>query len=217
MSQTTTGSTSRVWTFTLVLDGVSELTDAVTDALYQAGCDDALVGSRDGVAFLDFDREADSFQDAVLSAIASVESSSIGVRVIRIEPDELVTMAEIARRTQRSRESIRQLASGQRGPGGFPPPIANISQKSPIWRWYEVRHWIELMEKQTPQDLEVEDEESVDGLIAIINATLEVRRHVLLKDKAVALFHTFLNPQLPEPKPRKTRVKNSSTAERDPG
>ena len=92
---------SRVWSFTLVLDGVSELTDEMMDALYETGCDDALVGSRDGVSFLDFDREAGSFEEAVMSAMQSVQSANIKARVIRIEPDELVTMAEIARRTKR--------------------------------------------------------------------------------------------------------------------
>src|SRR5437762_1349528 len=106
MARTATEPKKRVWTFTIILDGVPELTDEVADALYEAGCDDALVGSRDGVVFLDFDREANSFQDAVVSAMTAVESAGIGARVIRIEPDELVTMAEIARRTRRSRESI---------------------------------------------------------------------------------------------------------------
>ncbi len=169
--------------------------------------------------FLDFDREADSFQDAVVSAIAGVESSSIGARVIRIEPDELVTMAEIARRTQRSRESIRQLVTGQRGPGNFPPPIANISQKSPIWRWYEVRRWMALMERAAASDQEDEEaeDESAEALTAIINATLEVRRHVPCKDKALLLFQTFLAPLAAEPKPRKKRAKKSSTRSLDPG
>jgi hypothetical protein len=75
------------WSFTLVLSGVRALTDEVTDALFQAGCDDALVGMRDGAIYLDFDREAASFRDAVLSAIADVEKAGLGARVIRVEPE----------------------------------------------------------------------------------------------------------------------------------
>jgi hypothetical protein len=75
--------------FTLTLSGVPELTRDVLDAFYEAGCDDALIGIRDGVAYADFCREADSRQDAVLSAIRDVEMA--GVKVLRVEPDELTT------------------------------------------------------------------------------------------------------------------------------
>lgn len=211
MPKSAAGPRNRVWTLTLILDGVPELTDEATDALYEAGCDDALAGSRNGVVFLDFDREAGSFQDAALSAIASAESAGIGAKVIRIEPDELVTMAEIARRTQRSRESIRQLARGQRGPGSFPPPVANLSQKSPIWRWVEVRRWIELMEGRAAQD-EGDDGESTDSLIAVINAALEVRRQIPVKDKALSILRIFLEPPTRQSKPRK----KSSAARGEP-
>ena len=42
--------------------------------MFDAGCDDALVGSSEGAQFLDFDREAGSIEKAVLSAVADVES-----------------------------------------------------------------------------------------------------------------------------------------------
>lgn len=69
-----------LWTFTLVLDGVTELTRQIEDALYEAGCTDALLGSCNGVVFLDFDREAKCLEDAVLSAIAAVEAAGIGAQ-----------------------------------------------------------------------------------------------------------------------------------------
>jgi len=49
--------------------------------------------------------------------------------VVRVEPDDLVSAAEIARRVGRSRESIRQLGGGLRGPGGFPAPLARIKDR----------------------------------------------------------------------------------------
>ena len=42
--------------FTLILDGISELTPEIFDALFEAGCDDATMSSRDGVVSLDFGR-----------------------------------------------------------------------------------------------------------------------------------------------------------------
>ena len=72
--------------FTLVLSGVRELTREVLDALYEAGCDDALIGMRDGVAYADFCREADSFPRAVASATRSVEAAGVGAKVEHVEP-----------------------------------------------------------------------------------------------------------------------------------
>jgi hypothetical protein len=58
--------------FTLVFHG--DLDDAVMDALFEAGCDDATMGGLDGVGYADFVREAPSFDDALRSAIEQVES-----------------------------------------------------------------------------------------------------------------------------------------------
>ncbi len=59
--------------FLLIVEGADLHTDAVADALFEAGCDDALLGSRDGVQYLGFDREAESLSQAVRSALADVE------------------------------------------------------------------------------------------------------------------------------------------------
>lgn len=62
------------FTFTLTVEGRDLQAGEVVDALFDAGCDDALVGSSEGDQFLDFDREAGSLGEAVLSAVADVES-----------------------------------------------------------------------------------------------------------------------------------------------
>jgi predicted DNA-binding transcriptional regulator AlpA len=168
----------RSYNFTLILSGVREIEAEVEDALFDAGCDDALLGSRDGVVFLDFEREAPSAREAVLSAIADVGKAGIGARVARVEPDELVTMAEIARRTNRSRENIRQLAAGLRGPGDFPPPVANLKQKSPIWRWADVEAWLLQREEAGESSPRLPAPSDLGAGVAAINAGLEMLRHV---------------------------------------
>ncbi|MCI0457276.1 MAG: hypothetical protein L0Z62_09885 [Gemmataceae bacterium] len=163
---------SQTYDFTLVLSGVPELTDELTDALFEAGCDDATVGQREGVVFLDFSREARSAREAILSAVAAVEGAGVGARVAHVEPDDLVTMAEIARRAGRSRENVHQLVTGERGPGGFPPPVANLTKRSPVWRWTEVARW--LAEKEGAAGAA----EDGGAAVAAVNAALELRRHV---------------------------------------
>jgi hypothetical protein len=148
-------------TFTLIIDG-----DPDHDALYEAGCDDATFGEIDGVGFADFAREASSLADAVLSAIGDVESVE-GLSVRRVEPEDLVTASEIAKRLGRTRESVRLLIAGRRGAGNFPAPSSHLRARSPLWRWSDVAAWAERL---TPQ------QEHEARLLAAINAALELRK-----------------------------------------
>ena len=154
--------------FTLILDG-DLARDDVLDALFEAGCDDATFGQVDGVGYADFIREAPSFGDAVRSALEQVESVP-PVRVARVEPDDLVTMSEIAERLGRSRESVRLLVSGGRGPGGFPPPVSHLKARSRLWRWSKVAAWAKLHDQ--PVD------PHAAAAIAAINAALTLREAV---------------------------------------
>jgi hypothetical protein len=74
--------------FTLVLDGLSEWSDEILDALFEAGCGDALPVERDGLIYLDFDREAANPREAIATARAEIARANIGARVIRVEPEE---------------------------------------------------------------------------------------------------------------------------------
>jgi len=76
-----------VHSFTLVNEGVSLSSpdSAAADALYEAGCDDALLVSHGVEQQIIFDRDADTFAAAVASAINAVETAVVGARVIRVE------------------------------------------------------------------------------------------------------------------------------------
>lgn len=79
--------------FTLIVDGADLQDNAVIDALFEAGCDDATVGRTDGIQYLDFDREAASRAEAIRSAVTDVQCVD-GVHVVRIataEPRPAVT------------------------------------------------------------------------------------------------------------------------------
>ena len=130
--------------FTLILElNDHELADEVLGVLYEAGLDDALIGETAGVVFADFSREANDALDAVLCAIRQVEDAPLGAKVTRTEPDDIVTIADIANRLHRTNESIRLLISGQRGPGRFPAPTTRISSRtSRVWRWSDVVSWL---------------------------------------------------------------------------
>jgi hypothetical protein len=67
--------------FTIQVSGV-DLSKDYEDTLYEAGCDDALIAVVDDTLYLDFDREAPSFDLAVDSAKQDVQRA--GAQVVRV-------------------------------------------------------------------------------------------------------------------------------------
>jgi hypothetical protein len=156
--------------FSLIVEGVDVLEPANLDAWFEAGCDDATFGEIDGVGYADFSRAARSMFEAILSAIADIERALPVARVIRVEPDELVSASDIAARLHRSRESVRLLIAGERGPGGFPAPVSHLRSRGRIWRWVEVSRW--AAEQLGADVLGIEDA----TFVAALNDTLDLRR-----------------------------------------
>ena len=155
--------------FTLIVEGPDLQADGRIDELSEAGCDDALVGRTDGVQYLDFDRDATSLREAILSAVSDVERV-VDVEVVRIADAGVVSMADIASRTGRTRESVRLLVAGERGPGGFPPPLTDPRSRYRLWRWYEVERWFAL-------HFGLAQPTSGAHVVETINAALELRYH----------------------------------------
>jgi hypothetical protein len=72
------------YAFTLEVSGIDTGRENYEDALFEAGCDDALIAGVNGQMFLDFHRDGLSFEDAVKSASREVEVA--GGKVIRVVP-----------------------------------------------------------------------------------------------------------------------------------
>lgn len=80
--------------FTLILkdthgiadDLIGEALMDMSDALFEAGCDDASPSLSCGILSVPFDREADTLREAIVSAIQQVHQA--GYNVERVEPDE---------------------------------------------------------------------------------------------------------------------------------
>ena len=132
----------REFDFALLLTGPTEFTDAMADALFAAGCDDATPSVCYGRVSLEFSRTAPSYKDAVLSAIGDVRKAGIGADVWQIDDCDLVTQAEVARKVGKSPQYVQQLMSGKRGPGRFPPPVCHLSENTLLWQWCEVSQWL---------------------------------------------------------------------------
>ena len=167
--------------FDIVLDGVTAANgEAIADALYGAGCDDAVLATRDGISRLSFDRDAGDLLEAILTAMRDVARavSSTGVRGARVEPDDLVSIQDIAMAIGVTRQHIHLLVRAERGPGAFPPPAVSTSKRR-YWRWPDVLDWIEAT--HDPADSRFEklmgEFRARSRLLAAINGALQLRRH----------------------------------------
>jgi hypothetical protein len=164
------------YNFTLIIEGADLQTPEAQDALYEAGCNDATFGLADGVQYAEFDRKAASYGAALAGAMADVRRAVPQTRIVHVEPDELVTMAEIADRLGRSRESIRLLIAGERGSGDFPAPVSHVRTRTRLWRWPDVARWFATRYQDEYRDrLELIPEDS--GITAMVNGYLTYRKY----------------------------------------
>lgn len=121
--------------FSLALDRLPD--EDEYDLLFEAGCDDGSPETRGKAAVVHFDREAPSLTHALVTAIRDVEHAGFVVQAV--ETDDLVSLRTIADRLGRSYESLRLLATGQRGPGSFPPPMSGDGWS--LYSWTQVIDW----------------------------------------------------------------------------
>ena len=75
-----------LWRFTVRLKGIDALTDDQMEALFAAGCTDAVPASSSGEAWIDFDREASTLEEALRSAVRDVRRA--GLRMAHVEVEE---------------------------------------------------------------------------------------------------------------------------------
>lgn len=116
--------------------------DALSVLIYGEIDDASLSGpDSDGSYLLEFDRRATSLPRALTGAVKELARTVPGARILRVEADDLATIADIARRSERSAESVRLLILGKRGPGNFPPAAGRLDARTKLWRWSDVEQW----------------------------------------------------------------------------
>jgi hypothetical protein len=111
----------------------------LSERLFDAGCDDATISLQKGAAIIEFDRESKSFYHALNSALEDVKS--VGVAVLQIAPDHLVTLSDIAVRIGITRAAASNYSKGIRGKD-FPTPVVRVTTDTPLWDWVDVARWL---------------------------------------------------------------------------
>lgn len=112
------------------------------DALFEAGCSDALLAYYNNSVFLEFNRQAPSYEQAVMSAIRDIESAKIGAIIVSRDAGEYVVITDIAELSSLSKQVISNYNKGIRGRGEFPCPVQRIQSKTPLWKWSQVAEWL---------------------------------------------------------------------------
>lgn len=113
--------------------------DDIVERLGGAGCDDALVGvGQPGRIALEFTREAESAEAALLSALADVKRAVPSARLIEAAPD-FVGLTDAADVVGVSRQNMRKLMVNH--PTSFPPPVHEGS--TAVWHLADLLAWLQ--------------------------------------------------------------------------
>lgn len=155
----------------LVLENI-ELTDERLDHIFEA-LPDAVPANAGGILTLTAPVQAANAETAAFHLVEVVAAVLPDAIAIRLDQD-LVAIPDIAERTGRSRESIRLLVEGKRGPGRFPSPVGTVGGGIRVWPWASVLDWFlnklgeDLGEHGVPAEV-----------AAVVDACLAVRRQHL--------------------------------------
>lgn len=136
-------------------------------------CNDALVGiGQSGRLALQFNREADSALDAVLSALSDVKEAVPGARMIEAGPD-LVGLTDLARLLNCSRQNMRKLMLGN---GEFPAPVHD--GKTALWHLQPVLQWLQSKQQKAVEPLLLE--------VSWVSMQVNLARQSAMLDKTVS-------------------------------
>lgn len=158
-------------TFTLRFLAPGLGADELSVRIYKEIDDVSLMGpDGDGSFLLEVCRRTLSLPAAVARAFHDLSQAVPEATVLRMEADDLATMADIARRSRRTPESIRLLVNGRRGPGGFPPAAGRLDARTKVWRFADVAAWFrQTLGEPIPDTSET-------AFIQAFNDALEIRR-----------------------------------------
>ncbi len=132
--------------------------------------DDATPEREHGRTLVHFARDAATLAEAVVSALTDLEAA--GFEAASVRTDDLVTPRQIAARTYRTYESVRKLAAGARGPGGFPAPMQ--AEGWSLYSWAQVGPWFAQHYPGADLDREMRNTEH-DRIIAAADHLVRAR------------------------------------------
>jgi predicted DNA-binding transcriptional regulator AlpA len=129
------------YTFTLKYQLSAEDSDheQLVERLGAAGCDDALVGiGQPGRIALEFVRDAQSAEAALMSALADIKRAIPSAKLIEAGPD-FVGLTDVAAAIGVTRQNMRKLMVSNAT--SFPTPVHDGS--ATVWHLIDVINWLQ--------------------------------------------------------------------------
>jgi hypothetical protein len=166
----------QTYTVSVVLGNV-ELTDEVLDDLF-ARIDDVVPSAIDGAVKVTAPVEASDDESAAFQLVDRVQAALPRAVALRLDQD-LVSVSDIAERTGRTRESVRLLVDGKRGPGGFPTPVGSVGDAIRVWPWAVVAGWFRTALSEDLDERGVSPETA-----ALVDACLAGKRRPVFAHRA---------------------------------
>jgi hypothetical protein len=126
--------------FSFIIDGFDPRNEKQMTALCENFPETTASGWQDKT-LLEFVASGTNALSTLRKTRKAIEQLIPGSRVISLGED-LLGIPEIASRTDRSEESIRQLVHGLRGSGDFPSARGILKGGARVWRWEDVAVWL---------------------------------------------------------------------------
>jgi hypothetical protein len=82
----------KTYAFDVILKDAPEVTDDQADGLFAAGCDDGTPAACGGIAWIHFDRQAPSLEEAIRSAVTQVQQAGLTVSKVELDLDAAVSL-----------------------------------------------------------------------------------------------------------------------------
>lgn len=134
------------YSFNIVVGGRKITNDddlfEISDSLYETGCADAHPAAYNGTLYINFDRKAENYEKAVLSAISNIESVK-GLKCLSVDIGDMVSLSDAAELAGTTKASLSRYSNGSRGKGNFPTPILRVDSNRPLWAWSDIADWLE--------------------------------------------------------------------------
>ncbi|UTM60452.1 hypothetical protein L4174_024010 (plasmid) [Photobacterium sp. CCB-ST2H9] len=149
----------------------------VSNALFEAGCDDGSPSFYGDALYISFYREAESYEQAVISAIKDAEKVE-GIKVLSVDAGDHVGLTDAAELSGVSKMALSRYSRGERGAGNFPCPVERLNGKTPLWSWSEIATWLKENNKDQGKDQFYEEMVCNAEVTAAINIALQLRDKV---------------------------------------
>lgn len=126
--------------FTFVVDGATVDDDEAVSRLEDKL--DAMLARGAGLNLLTISCEGDSAIEAAVQAAEQARTCVPGLKILRLDRD-VVGVAEIAERTERSLQNVHQWTRGERLNRGTPfPAPEGTAGRVHVWLWSEINEWL---------------------------------------------------------------------------